>query len=283
MKKRNAKEGIRDGIMCVLLTAVLFVMCFVQCVAEDELAKENSEPIQTAQVEQEVIPEATEAPVQTEEPVPVNGDYLAFYNVPLDHGLQCFIISLCEEHHIDPAVVVSMIRTESNYDIKAVGDNGKAFGLMQIQPKWHQDRMDKLGVTDLHNPYENVMVGVDYLHELLTDYYGGNLEKALIAYNAGVVGANKLYFSQGIYSNKYSKSVLGEIEKLTEGMVTVFYSNDPIADFDRWDAEQNKQLERLPVCADCDNPIYDETAYYINGDWICRDCMTTYEREVLPE
>lgn len=63
----------------------------------------------------------------------------------------------------------------------------------------------------------------------------------------------------------------------------MFYSDNPIADFDRWDAEQNKQLENLPVCADCDNPIQDETAYYINGEWICRDCMTTYERIVLPE
>lgn len=61
------------------------------------------------------------------------------------------------------------------------------------------------------------------------------------------------------------------------------YTNDPIADFDAWDAEQNKRLETLPECADCGEPIQDETAYYINGEWICRDCMTTYERNVLYE
>lgn len=63
----------------------------------------------------------------------------------------------------------------------------------------------------------------------------------------------------------------------------MFYTDDPIADFNRWEAEQEKQLERLPVCADCDNPIQDETAFYINGEWICEDCMDAYRREVLPE
>lgn len=61
------------------------------------------------------------------------------------------------------------------------------------------------------------------------------------------------------------------------------WTDDPFADFNRWDAEQNRQLEQRPVCADCDNPIQDETAYYINGEWICKDCMSAYEREVLPE
>lgn len=63
----------------------------------------------------------------------------------------------------------------------------------------------------------------------------------------------------------------------------MYWTNDPLADFERHDAEQTRQLERLPVCADCDEHIQDETAYYINGEWICKDCMSTYEREVLPE
>lgn len=61
------------------------------------------------------------------------------------------------------------------------------------------------------------------------------------------------------------------------------YTNDPIADFDAWDAEQNKRLEQLPECADCGEPIQDETAFYIDGEWICEICMDSYRREVLPE
>lgn len=63
----------------------------------------------------------------------------------------------------------------------------------------------------------------------------------------------------------------------------MYYTDDPIADFDRWDTDQHKQLEQLPVCEDCGEHIQDETAFYINGEWICEDCMDSYRREVLPE
>lgn len=53
----------------------------------------------------------------------------------------------------------------------------------------------------------------------------------------------------------------------------MFYSDDPIADFGAWDAEQNKRIARLPVCADCDEPIQDDHFYLINGECICPDCM----------
>lgn len=207
---------------------------------------------------------------------------MAFYDVPLDFEFQSFIIQLCEEHHIDPAVVIAMIDTESGFNADAIGDSGNSYGLMQIQQRFHLARMDKLGVTNLRDPYQNVTVGVDYLHELL-EYYGGNIDKALIAYNAGQVGAYNYYFSQGIFSNHYSQKVLGKIENLTEGMIFVYYSNNPHADFDAWDAEQNKQLEQLPVCADCGEHIQDEEAYHIHGEWICINCMDCYRKEVLPE
>ena len=61
------------------------------------------------------------------------------------------------------------------------------------------------------------------------------------------------------------------------------WTDDPIADFNRWDEEQNRKLEQFPVCADCENHIQDEEAYYINGEWICEGCMDSYKREVLPE
>ena len=54
---------------------------------------------------------------------------------------------------------------------------------MQIQPKWHGERMARLGVTDLMDPYQNVLTGCDILAEKLAEY--GNLHDALSAYNAG--------------------------------------------------------------------------------------------------
>ncbi len=60
-------------------------------------------------------------------------------------------------------------------------------------------------------------------------------------------------------------------------------SDDPVADFKAWDAEQESWLARLPVCADCERHIQDDSAYYINGEWICEDCMEAYKQVVLPE
>ena len=56
--------------------------------------------------------------------------------------------------------------------------------------------------------------------------------------------------------------------------------------YDMWlqhDADQQKHIGQLPVCADCGEHIQDERAYYINSEWICMNCMSCYEREVLPE
>lgn len=61
------------------------------------------------------------------------------------------------------------------------------------------------------------------------------------------------------------------------------YTDNPLRDFERWDAEREKLLNRLPQCEDCGEPIQDERAYYIDGGWICCDCMDSYLRDVWPE
>lgn len=60
----------------------------------------------------------------------------------------------------------------------------------------------------------------------------------------------------------------------------IFKTDDPIADFARHDAEQEAWLDRRPECADCGHHIQDEQAFYINGEWICQDCMSVYLVEV---
>lgn len=106
------------------------------------------------------------------------------YAVPLDAELQLHIIQTCEEHHIDPAIVLAMIWCESRYNPEAVGDGGNSLGLMQIQPYWHSDRMERLDCNDLLDPYQNVVVGIDYLAECV-ERYDGDVAKALVAYNQG--------------------------------------------------------------------------------------------------
>ena len=60
-------------------------------------------------------------------------------------------------------------------------------------------------------------------------------------------------------------------------------TNDPLADFDSWSAEQERQLAKLPVCADCGDPIQQETAVYMHGFWYCDSCIDSYRRDVFEE
>jgi len=67
-------------------------------------------------------------------------------------------------------------------------------------------------------------------------------------------------------------------------VMKMYWTDDPVADFERYDAEQEAKLERLPECSECGNKIQDEYAYYINGEWIHTKCMDkNYRREVIPE
>ena len=56
--------------------------------------------------------------------------------------------------------------------------------------------------------------------------------------------------------------------------------------YSQWESQEREQdawLAKRPICADCDEPIQDAEAYYINGEWICENCMDSYKREVIPE
>jgi soluble lytic murein transglycosylase-like protein len=167
-------------------------------VGEDRDVEAACEDLPVVYVEEQE-PEAE--PVVVEE-TPV------LYPVPLDEEVQLHIIHVCEKNYIDPSVIMAMIDRESDFRVNAMGDKGQAFGLMQIQPKWHQERMDKLGVTDLLDPVQNVTVGIDYLVELLGREKG--LEWALMAYNGGQAYANKLT-ARGIVSD-YAEEILANAE-----------------------------------------------------------------------
>ena len=54
------------------------------------------------------------------------------------------------------------------------------------------------------------------------------------------------------------------------------FTDDPIADFMAYDAEREAELERLPVCSCCEEPIQDDFFYEINDEAICEVCLNAY-------
>ncbi|HTM47589.1 MAG TPA: lytic transglycosylase domain-containing protein [Bryobacteraceae bacterium] len=80
---------------------------------------------------------------------------------------------------LDPGLVRAVVRKESAYDTCATSVKG-AQGLMQLMPSVQT----QFGVTNPYDPGQNVEAGTRLLKQLLTQY-GGDLAKALGAYNAG--------------------------------------------------------------------------------------------------
>lgn len=146
------------------------------------------------------------AAMQPDEPPEV--EPVKIYDVPLDPELQRHISELCDTNGVDMSLVLAIIGQESNYRPDAVGDDGNSLGLMQIQPRWHAARMERLGVTDLLDPYQNTAVGIDLLAELIEE--GNGTEWAVTAYNAGTAAAD---YNRTIGTRtEYAESVM----KLTE-------------------------------------------------------------------
>jgi soluble lytic murein transglycosylase-like protein len=82
-------------------------------------------------------------------------------------------------HGLDPSLVLAVVSVESGFRPGAVSPKG-AQGLMQLMPR----TAASLGVRDAFDPEQNVDAGVRHL-EGLVRLYGGDLTRALAAYNAG--------------------------------------------------------------------------------------------------
>jgi len=89
------------------------------------------------------------------------------------------ITAAAQRHGIDPALLAGLVRQESNFNAAAVSPAG-ARGLTQLMP----GTAAGLGVTDATDPQQALDGGARYLRQQL-DAFGGDVTKALAAYNAG--------------------------------------------------------------------------------------------------
>src|SRR5262249_39691188 len=89
------------------------------------------------------------------------------------------ITAAAQANGIDPALLAGLIKQESGFNAHA-GSGAGAQGLTQLRPATARG----LGVANPFDPAQSIMGGAKYLKQQL-DAFGGDVTKALAAYNAG--------------------------------------------------------------------------------------------------
>ncbi|HBW47369.1 TPA: hypothetical protein DEF17_05500 [bacterium] len=117
-------------------------------------------------------------------------------------NIKPLIEAAAAKYNISPQVIESMARHESSFNPRAVSPKG-AMGIMQIMP----DTQNMLGVTDPFDPAQSIDGGAKYLRMML-DRFGGDMPKALAAYNAGPDSVSRY---NGIPPYQETRNYVGKI------------------------------------------------------------------------
>lgn len=120
------------------------------------------------------------------------------------------VIAVAIREGLDPALVLAVVQAESRQTADAVSSKG-AVGLMQLLP----ETAAEIGFPDAADPASNLEAGCRYLAALL-ESFGGDVELALAAYNAGP-GAVRHWGTVPPYreTRTFVARVAAEYERLT--------------------------------------------------------------------
>ena len=127
-----------------------------------------------------------------------------YFNVPMT--TEEMIEAAAAKYSVDPNLVKSIATAESDWNQNAISPVG-AIGVMQLMP----ETAAALGV-DPYDEQENIEGGAKYIRQML-DTFGGNVRKAVAAYNAGP-GAVQRYGGVPPYSE--TQNYVGRVLDLYE-------------------------------------------------------------------
>lgn len=193
-KIRNSTALIRRILIIITIIAVMIALVIVALTAVKRT---------TAAAAATQDPAATE-PSETEVFEPLECD--------LPVGLQEYTYYICQHSGVDFALVMAVMYTESGFDPEAVSATGDR-GLMQINEINLAELTDKLMITDISDPYQNIRGGV-YLLGVYAEKYD-NPARVLMAYNMGDYGSSTLW-EEGIHTTAYTEKVLAKYKEFKE-------------------------------------------------------------------
>ncbi len=96
------------------------------------------------------------------------------------------VVRIARENRLDPALLMAVVKVESNFDAKARNPDGP-LGLTQITPNTARSIEPGIRHTELMDPENNLRVGARHLRQLLDQFKDPRM--AIAAYQAGVGAA----------------------------------------------------------------------------------------------
>ncbi len=149
-------------------------------VAEGQIYASYGETFRAVRAMKRAIPNAASVSIQS---IP-----LAYWRILFPEPWWNAIQTESARNNLDPYLVASLIRQESEFDPRAVS-YANAWGLMQLLPTVgramaRQEGIARFQTFQLLDPEMNIRLGTRYLRQML-DRFGGVQEYALAAYNAG--------------------------------------------------------------------------------------------------
>lgn len=128
-------------------------------------------------------------------------------SIPMSKDLQEFAQEQCDSIGFDYKVFLGMIKRESEFDQSAISADGMDYGLCQIRSTNHKWIEDNLGDLDFLNGKDSIRASIFMLSDIMNNYNYNEYHTILMMYNMGP-GNAKECFASGIYSSKYSRTVM---------------------------------------------------------------------------
>lgn len=129
------------------------------------------------------------------------------------------VSNMATKYGIDPVLILAVMKVESTFNPKAIS-HAKAYGLMQVRSIVVKDVAPEMGIDPkdqgklLSSHTFNIQVGVHYLSKLLIKFRG-DVQKALMAYNAGPTTVEKNYKNRPVPQGGYQGRVLKAYKDLS--------------------------------------------------------------------
>ncbi len=204
LRKSRGKARRAQGAIVIAALALCSGIIFGGFTTNTEAESDKETFTPTAEAAAPLVKCITTQAAQPTEPIAPELPALLSGIASLDIDTQRQIYEVCGEDDHLFCCVMAIADQETKYDTEAVGDGGRSIGLMQINTAWQQDRIERLGITDLTDPAQNVTVAIDYI-AWLTDHLDlgetpYESHALYMAYNMGLKGSKDCGATQTEYS-----------------------------------------------------------------------------------